>query len=57
MIRSLLLLYLGDQLPASRTFVEPNRTEHLFKAIIPKGAQQVKVIATDPFGNRYEALA
>ncbi len=50
-------LYLGDQLPASRTFVEPNRTEHLFKATIPKGAQQVKIIATDRFGNRYEAIA
>ncbi|MBA4139299.1 MAG: calcineurin-like phosphoesterase C-terminal domain-containing protein [Segetibacter sp.] len=50
-------LYLGDQLPASRTFVEPNRTEHLFKATIPKGAQQVKIIATDRFGNRYEAVA
>ena len=50
-------LYLGDQLPASRTFVEPNRTEHIFKATIPKGAQQVKIIATDRFGVQYEATA
>ncbi|MEJ7826570.1 MAG: calcineurin-like phosphoesterase family protein [Segetibacter sp.] len=50
-------LYLGDQLPVSRTFVEPNRTEHLFKTTIPKGAQQVKIIATDRFGVQYEATA
>lgn len=33
-----------------------DKTEHLFKAIIPKGAQQVKIIATDRFGNRYETI-
>ncbi|TDH28665.1 metallophosphoesterase [Segetibacter sp. 3557_3] len=50
-------LYKGDQLPKSRPFVEPRKTDHVFKATIPQGAQQVKVLATDRFGNKYELVA
>ena len=50
-------LYKGDQLPAGRPFVEPRRTEHIFKAKIPPGAQRVKIKATDRFGGYYEFTA
>ncbi len=50
-------LYKGDQLPKSRTFVEPKKTDHLFKAVIPPGANEVKILATDRFGNKYEMIA
>lgn len=47
-------LYKGDQLPKSRVFVEPKKTEHIFKAIVPQDARQIKVVATDRFKNKYE---
>ncbi len=50
-------LYLGDQLPKSRPFVEPYKTDHMFKAIIPKGANTIKITAQDRFGTKYEAIA
>lgn len=50
-------LYKGDQLPKSRPFVEPHKTEHLFKITIPQTANEVKIIATDRFKNRYEVMA
>jgi hypothetical protein len=50
-------LYLGDQLPKSRPFVEPKQTDHIFKAIIPAGAKEIKIRATDRFGNIYETIA
>jgi hypothetical protein len=50
-------LYKGDQLPKSRPFVEPKKTDHMFKAIIPQGAKEVKIVATDRFGNKYETIA
>jgi hypothetical protein len=49
-------LYKGDQLPAGRAFVEPRRTEHIFKAKIPAAARQIKIMATDRFGNNYEYI-
>jgi hypothetical protein len=50
-------LYQGEQLPKSRPFVEPKKTDHMFKAIIPQGAKEVKIVATDRFGNKYETIA
>jgi hypothetical protein len=50
-------LYKGDQLPSRRPLVEPRKTEHLFKAVIPAGAKEVKIVATDRFGNIYETIA
>jgi len=51
------VLYKGDQLPAGRPFVEPKKTKHLFKTIIPEGVQAVKVKVTDRFGRLYETEA
>jgi hypothetical protein len=50
-------LYKGEQLPKSRPFVEPKKTEHMFRALVPQGAKEVKVVATDRFGNKFEAIA
>ena len=44
---------LGPGLPKSRSFAEPKKTAHLFKALIPASAKEVKVVATDRFGKRY----
>ncbi|MDT3403838.1 calcineurin-like phosphoesterase family protein [Mucilaginibacter terrae] len=46
-------LYLGDKLPAGRTFPEPRETKHLFVAKM-KGGKKIKVVATDRFGDKYE---
>ncbi|MBO9204737.1 MULTISPECIES: calcineurin-like phosphoesterase C-terminal domain-containing protein [Niastella] len=46
-------LYEGPQLPKPRGFAEPKKTDHLFNAMIPASAKQVKVIATDRFGKKY----
>jgi len=46
-------LYKGEQLPKSRPFVEPKRTDHVFEAVIPITAKLVKVMATDRFGKQY----
>ncbi|RYY26737.1 MAG: metallophosphoesterase [Sphingobacteriaceae bacterium] len=51
-------LYLGDKLPQSgRFFVEPNKTDHLFIAHLTDQEKHIKVVATDRFGNQYEAEA
>jgi hypothetical protein len=50
-------LYMGDKLPKPRPFVEPRLTEHMFRAIIPKGAKEIKIVATDRFGNKYQTTA
>ena len=54
-----LALYKGDQLPkGGRTFIEPIKTEHVFPVTnIPSGAKQIKIVATDAFGNKYQSLA
>lgn len=46
----------GDKLPARRAFAEPSRTQHLFMAHFGPAVQQVKVVATDRFGNSYEQV-
>ena len=48
-------LYKGDKLPATRAFAEPHRTDHLFMAHFSPSVQKVKVIATDRFGEKFEA--
>jgi hypothetical protein len=50
-------LYMGDKLPKPRPFVEPRLTEHMFRAIIPKGAKEIKIVATDRFGYKYQTTA
>lgn len=46
-------LYQGPELPKPRGFAEPKKTDHLFGAVIPASAKQVKVVATDRFGKKY----
>ena len=46
---------LGPDLPKPRGFAEPRKTEHMFKAMIPASAKEIKVIATDRFGKKYTA--
>ncbi|MCZ4223086.1 calcineurin-like phosphoesterase family protein [Pedobacter rhodius] len=48
-------LYKGDTLPAGRTFPEPSKTDHLFVAHFEPSVKKVKVIATDRFGEKFEA--
>ncbi|HYC28885.1 MAG TPA: calcineurin-like phosphoesterase C-terminal domain-containing protein, partial [Chitinophagaceae bacterium] len=44
---------LGPELPKPRGFAEPKKTKHLFKAIIPSGGKEVKVVVTDRFGKQF----
>jgi len=46
---------LGPELPKTRGFAEPRKTEHMFKAIVPITAKEIKVIATDRFGKQYSS--
>lgn len=46
---------LGPSLPKSRGFAEPRQTDHLFKAIVPPGAKEIVVKATDRFGKIFTA--
>jgi len=48
-------LYKGDTLPAGRTFPEPSKTDHLFVAHFEPSIKKVKVVATDRFGEKFEA--
>lgn len=48
-------LYKGDKLPQPRAFVEPRSTDHLFLAQFGPEVKEVKVVATDRFGQKYEA--
>jgi hypothetical protein len=48
-------LYEGPELPKPRGFAEPKKTDHLFEALIPASAKQVKVVAVDRFGQQYFA--
>ena len=47
---------LGPDLPKPRGFAEPRKTEHMFHAVIPSSAKEIKVTATDRFGNKYSAI-
>jgi hypothetical protein len=47
---------LGPDLPKPRGFAEPKKTNHLFKALIPASAKEVKVIATDRFGKAFTSV-
>jgi hypothetical protein len=47
---------LGAELPKPRGFAEPKKTKHLFKAMVPATARQVKVTATDRFGRSYSLV-
>lgn len=49
-------LYAGPELPRKHRFVEPTLADHLFRARPSAGASEVKVVATDRFGNKYESL-
>ncbi|MNL71866.1 hypothetical protein D3C87_1970900 [compost metagenome] len=48
-------LYKGDKLPNPRPFVEPRSTDHLFLAHFAPEVKDVKVVATDRFGEKFEA--
>jgi hypothetical protein len=45
----------GPDLPKPRGFAEPKTTDHLFKSLLPAGAREIKVSATDRFGRKYIA--
>jgi hypothetical protein len=47
---------LGPDLPNPRGFAEPRKTEHMFKAIVPAAAKEIKIIATDRFGKKFTAI-
>jgi C terminal of Calcineurin-like phosphoesterase len=47
-------LYLGREKPSKHTWVEPVETDHLFVATPSSMAKNIKVKATDRFGNVYE---
>jgi hypothetical protein len=44
---------LGTELPKTRSFAEPRKTKHLFKALFPATTKNVEVRATDRFGKIY----
>lgn len=47
---------LGPDLPKPRGFAEPRKTDHLFKAIVPLGSREIKIVATDRFGKMYTSV-
>ncbi len=47
-------LYKGPTIPVKHKWVEPNLTDHLFMAIPASNTKELKVKATDRFGNVYE---
>ncbi len=49
-------LMLGPDLPKPRGFAEPKETDHLFKALVPVGSKQIKVVATDRFGKKFTSI-
>lgn len=48
-------LYKGDKMPATRSFAEPNRTEHLFMTHCSTSVRVVRIVATDRFGEQFIA--
>jgi len=49
------VLYEGKELPKNRGFVDPKKTEHLFRTPIGENAKEAKVVVTDRFGNVYSS--
>lgn len=47
---------LGPDLPNPRGFAEPKSTNHLFKASLPADCKEIRVVATDRFGKKYEEV-
>jgi hypothetical protein len=47
---------LGPDLPKPRGFAEPKKTKHLFRAVVPAGSKEVKVVATDRFGKQFTSI-
>ena len=45
----------GPGLPKQRSFAEPRKTQHLFKALVSASAKEIRVVATDRFGKKYTA--
>lgn len=48
-------LYKGPELPASRGFAEPKSTDHLFMVHCGPEVKEIKVVATDRFGEKFVA--
>jgi hypothetical protein len=46
-------LYGGPALPATRQWVEPMTTNHLFRCTPAATAREVRIEAIDPWGARY----
>ena len=46
-------LYSGPSLPATRQWIEPMPTNHLFRCTPSATAREVRIEAIDPFGARY----
>lgn len=47
---------LGPDLPKPRGFAEPKKTDHLFKAIVPNGSKEIRILVTDRFGKKYSSV-
>jgi len=47
-------LYKGENMPKRRSFAEPTRTDHLFVSHFGTEISNIKVKATDRFGNIFE---
>lgn len=47
---------LGPDLPKPRGFAEPKSTDHLFRAIVPSNAREIRVEATDRFGKTFSSI-
>ncbi len=50
-------LYKGKDLPAGRGFPEPKLNEHMFAAHFGPEITQVRIVATDRFGEKFETSA
>ena len=46
----------GPELPVTRKFAEPKKTDHLFSQELTAGYKKIKVLATDRFGNQFKAV-
>jgi len=49
-------LYKGKDKPKPRAWVESNLTDHIFFFKPESSVKQIKVVATDPFGNSYSEI-